>query len=437
MAINWEGTTSAGIRWQGESEAGESPPVETQGETIIQTSPGSAGEASGDGQFDFWNMVYNIPGSAKGVYEGFLNTISDPEALINGMADLAVDTGNYIGRKAAEVTTGQDLEIMPGREETMVDNVVDYYGDRYGSWDKALNTLENDPVGALVDMPVGPYAAGKLAASPLKLAATGGMARVGGTTMKNAGTMLQYGANYTNRGARKLEKIKNKTGSKIGARLDKLDDVEIPVDAPYAGVLQAADNVSDLGFEGQKRAATMRGIADDWSQQNWEKGRLALSPRDVQDIKLDADAALKPRYRSALGPRIDEMGPKQRARWEVRNRSRKILEKVDPTIGNLNREYGKLAEAQKTATQAAKRNRVSPWDVMAMGGAGIGATVSPAIGAGIAAFDLLRKPGIGGRVALEANSAANMLPAGSVMGYLGTRDIMEDPEDAQQGILWQ
>jgi hypothetical protein len=103
-------------------------------------------------EFSFKDALSNVDNSTAEFVKAMWSAVKNPGTTVNSMSSLA--KGGL--RKAAK---GLGLELptegLPGpagvggseMDEKLLDSVIGFYKDRYGSMDKFLDTIEKDPVG--------------------------------------------------------------------------------------------------------------------------------------------------------------------------------------------------------------------------------------------------------------------------------------------------
>ena len=118
----------------------EKRPQNVAPESILETLAGQGHEIEGyNAKFSPLETAKNIPGSTvelgKNIYAAFSNPLQTAKSIGN-------------------VALGGLAKLVPGEQdqEKAFDNVLDFYEQRYGSADKALNTIERDPVGFASDL---------------------------------------------------------------------------------------------------------------------------------------------------------------------------------------------------------------------------------------------------------------------------------------------
>ena len=104
------------------------------------------------GQRMMFEAVKNFPESLYNVGLDLVNAVTNPVDTAMAVGDLARATGNKIGRKAAELTTGQEIEPMPEYPEEAANIVGEGIKNRWGSPENALRTVVKDPAGAMLDV---------------------------------------------------------------------------------------------------------------------------------------------------------------------------------------------------------------------------------------------------------------------------------------------
>lgn len=130
------------------------------------------------------NMVKNIPGSGAGLVNDTYTALSHPIDTMKGLINIG---------------GGGIQKLIPGEQplEANWDAAVDYYGDRYGSWENALKSLESDPLGVLTDFSAGLGTVGKVGKMDRVTRAAGAIDPLNATI--NAGTTAASGLLGRNR----------------------------------------------------------------------------------------------------------------------------------------------------------------------------------------------------------------------------------------------
>ena len=83
----------------------------------------------------------------------FVQPILHPIDTLSGVKNVALGYGEKLNRMVQE-NSGQyeEGEIVPGEHEKYADALNKHFDDRYGSFEKARKTLEEDPAGLLLDV---------------------------------------------------------------------------------------------------------------------------------------------------------------------------------------------------------------------------------------------------------------------------------------------
>lgn len=395
--------------------------------------------------FSFKEMLSNIPESAVNYGKDMVGAVTNPKQTLMGVAGLAheVMSGKTAQSIAANIT-GEEMQGAPYSQA--VQQGID---DRYGSADKAKQTLMNDPVGAFADV-AGMGVAGRVpgvskvaaAAEPVNLA--GKAARTAtkavipesaanklyqsaakfSTTLspekraKIVQTALDNGIMPTRRG---VVKVDNRVDV-LNASLDDLIDAatesgkDIPVNAVFQHFGELRKTKGGVKAEGAADLRAIDRFAKEFHQHM--KGRTHITPKEMQQFKVDAYQKINWDAKRMTGSPIKEDTFKTMARG-----AKDSIEKAVPEAHDINKALGELYELQPHLVRAANRienrNLLSinaPMNIGAGGvlgsaadATGLGATIgmfgaalgNPKIKAGVAiALNKLKQGDIGW---LEAN----------------------------------
>jgi hypothetical protein len=101
-----------------------------------------------------YDILKAMPESAAGMFKQALRFAADPKSTIQAGGELAEQTGNKLGRTAAEVVHGQEMEVMPERQEQLPDAAWEAMKERLGGGDELATTLTTDPLGLALDASV-------------------------------------------------------------------------------------------------------------------------------------------------------------------------------------------------------------------------------------------------------------------------------------------
>ena len=340
-------------------------------------------------RFSLLEMLGNAPGDAVEVGKDIYQTVAHP-----------IDTLSAVGNLAL----GGAQKLIPGEQdsEKYAEAFYDGIVEKYGSWDKFLNTLENEPVHTLMDIsPVGglagqvmkasklPIVAGagntltkaSMAVDPtnLAMAAPKGAAKAYskmvdpvdqyksaakfstvldkkggvGTREKLAETALKEEIPLSEKGVQKLDTRLTEVGQLIEDIIDTADSTgqRVPLDAigatlgnvrkEYGGFRHGADK--NLGI-----------IDETWSKFQDEmlsKGYDTVGVKELQDFKKALHKELNWDKR--------KLSSRERAEdatlREMDRAARKEIEGLVPDVKDANRLYGDLKELRDPLIQSVGR----------------------------------------------------------------------------------
>ena len=109
-------------------------------------------------QFSPGKAVSNIPGSAVQVAKDIGTAVSSPIDTLQGLGQAVVGGVSKLlpkgGKDSLQLITGGITGTLgkPGKSEKTFEAVAGAFAERYGSIDRAQETLERDPVGFLGDV---------------------------------------------------------------------------------------------------------------------------------------------------------------------------------------------------------------------------------------------------------------------------------------------
>lgn len=121
----------------------------------IKSLPVEESQPQQEDGFSPVELVKNIPSSAANVASGMWDAVTNPRQVARTMNDVATGVGVNFVKSLPEWAQSDKDEAWIAKNQgadAAADAAGDYYKNRYGSFDKALNTLEQDPVGAILDM---------------------------------------------------------------------------------------------------------------------------------------------------------------------------------------------------------------------------------------------------------------------------------------------
>jgi len=408
-------------------------------------------------EFSAMQTVKNIPSSAVKFGKDITYPFLHP-----------VDTAKGLGNLAMGVTE----KAIPGEQqhEVYADQVGQFIKDRYGSLDAAKQTLMNDPVGMLADMSLavtggsmlipkvgklgkisnvakttgmaidplnivlntGKYAAGKL--TPAKLPASmyesAAKFRTGldkKTRMRITDTALNENIMPTQAGIDKLNNIVDGLNNKVNELIDTATTkgVSVQKEQLYQHLHELQKNVGGVKVNAPKDLRIINTYVDAMDQYLDDIGKNTLTPRDLQDFKVDAYKAIDFDRSNLKSIRAIEEANKAMAKA-----AKAELEKIYPEIKDLNAREGRLLEARPELERSASRignlNVVS-LDPMVKAGAGgvVGGAPGGLLGGGLSVLDMPRPKA---KLALMLKQAQNQ-------GLLGYFDNNLENLMARQGLL--
>ena len=427
-------------------------------------------EMSAPDSFSVKEMVANIPGSAAGVagdlYQAVTNPIDTAKAVgqslvggIQNVQDYMPGPTKYLAPFAlANAATAMDQDYRP-----QASAVADMYADRYGGVDEALNTLEQDPVGALADV-TGVIGAG----APGFAARVNPFTRAVGAVGKGAGkkimesaakfstvaepddvammvnTMLDKGINPSKGGVRKLKDLIEKQGAYV-------DDLIAQAD--QKGTVPIGEVLRKLNELKRERGASLVGGSDDLAAVDQfitgvidnarRLGKRDLSASDLQKLKRD----LYDQIAWNASRQVDEVPILEDTRKTTARGAKEIIEQMIPEVKGANQQFGDYLELlpnlERSARRIGNRDPFGMTDMFsvgtAMGGTSLG---SPALGATLGlGIGVTSNPRISPFIARAAYQAGRGIasPAGQgalsfpYLGaqayYAGERGALEEDED--------
>lgn len=341
---------------------------------------------SDDGSVDFsaMEMLSNTPRSAWQFAKDITAPIHSPVQTFNGIKNLG---------------SGLIDKAIPGEQgdEKYADAVGDFIANRYGDWDKFKITLMNDPVGVLSDMSAIVTGGGSL------MAKAPGMAGKIGNVFSKAGQVVEpfnLAKNTTKAGVAALTKTgaPNKmyeSAAKFSTTIPKTDRdrmVQTALDEKLMptgkGVLKLDDALSSLDSQignliesatasGQKiprrvvfqylhdlkskldgasnvdaasDVAKLDSVANDWLKHLDKKGITELTPRELQDLKVDLYKKINFDVKQGKADAAVNQTRKAMARG-----AKDALSGAIPELTDINQRYGNLIELKDHLPRSANR----------------------------------------------------------------------------------
>jgi len=396
-----------------------------------------------DYSFSPMNMIGNIPESAANLAGNLAYPFMHPIETAQGM-------GKMIGGSASKLMEATGFPLMP---DTFDEQTPEYYnpeafdaaagalGERYGSGEKALKTLERDPVGVLGDVAGVVSGAGALSGSS-KVARAGAALNpinVGINTAKYGVDRLAapfpglpeslYGSatkfstvlDDSERSALISTGLENKLmptsagmgalNSKISVIGDSIDNLikqsvdsgqSLPVGTVFNQLGELWGKKGGALMEAGRDKASISKIARELRRNIENSGKKTLNADDLQKIKRDLYEKINFNSRNQTGTKIKEDVYKS-----VASSAKEGVENLVPEIGALNSEMGGLLELKPHLQRAA--GRVENRDFVplkATTGSGL-AAIDPSAAAASAAVGFLELPRVKARAALILNELKN------------------------------
>lgn len=340
------------------------------------------------GGFSLKKTVQNIPSSA-GQYAGDLwQAVSNPFQTISGLGQ--------IGAGAIQMA-------IPGEQpyEGSARAAGQFYKDRYGGADQFLNTLQNDPVGVAAD--VSGLLTGAATAAPKTL---GGLGKVGaaidplnmvtkpvravgkaltpkslpenltmgsakfGTTYSPAErrsmarTMLDNDILPNQPGYDRLVALQEGLGSQIDTLIEKAQKsgASVPVETVARELPDLIRQAGAPTLTSADDIATITKVATDYLDEMRQRGVTRLTPKDLQDFKVNA-------YKQVNWQKLADPGKltpaKEKAVTTMARTARREIEGLVPEVADVNRKYGQLAELREPLSRSV--NRIDNRDLIGIG----------------------------------------------------------------------
>lgn len=342
-----------------------------------------------DDGFSFGEMVSNVPGSAANVAKGMWNAATNP-----------IDTAASVGQMMAGV--GQNLsdtlpEKMPGPDalwKSPLGAILDMYGvdfreygdmaveavkDRYGSVDAALNTLEEDPVGVMVDVAgvIAPFAPkGSAALNPINASMNAVKAGAGKLVPKGApkamyekvakfsttlpekqrsgmiDTALDYRIAPSSKGVAKLEGLVDGFNTKINKMIQHAEATgkDVPATLVFKHLKELRQKKGGMSLGASDDLAKIDDFAKKFSLHLKNKNKSRLTPSELQELKVNTYKDINWDAKRMTGTPIKEDTYKAVARA-----AKEGVEQVAPGVSATNKELGRLYELQPHLARAANR----------------------------------------------------------------------------------
>lgn len=406
-------------------------------------------------EFSFREMVGNIPSSGMQFMKDMVYPIMNP-----------VDTAKSL----YNIGAGGVQKLIPGEQEQekYFNQAAQMYSDRYGDWEKFKQTAMQDPVGVLSDVAgvamgggaalKGAGTAGKLSAvqkagnavgklgtalDPMNLAFNTAIrpgARAAArlipsdvphklyqsaakfsTTMSDAEraslaeTAMREGIRPSPRGVKKLDKLIKPLEETLGREINKATlkyGDAIPVDALFDHLDSALKKHGGYKLFADRDTDVINGIKQQYLDYMEKQGRGWLTPKEVQDFKIDVYSEVKWDKKNLRAEAAKETALKTIGRG-----AREQIEKYTPGVAEINKRLGELYELKLPLSRAAARvenKNLLPFDaamkIGALSGAGyaMGGEAGAKIGAGAGLLGSIGEiPTVKSRAAINLFNAQN------------------------------
>jgi len=362
----------------------------------------------------------NLPGSAQDLYQNtVLAPLEDPLGTLGAVGKLGLGSlqkfqdwaGDTLGPVAGFSPITWAADKMGVDYRAAPEAFAEALDERYGSGERAYNTLLEDPAGVLADV-------GGLAVPALARARTTTAPAINKVTRPAAenlmegsakfstvipkaqrkrmvGTMLDEGITPSSRGVDKLSDLVGEQGRIVDELLAEAQTRgSVPLGEvlrPVAG-LRSTRGTSLAGGSAADDAVTQ--FIRDRIVDARRQGKTALTAEDLQRLKRDLYDQINWNARR----QVDEVPVLEEARKTMARGAKEQIERLAPGVKDANEQFGRLLELQAPLERAASRieNRqfIGMGDYLG-GGAGLaaGALGSPALGAAVFGIsELLTNP---------------------------------------------
>ncbi|RLC13973.1 MAG: hypothetical protein DRI24_14530 [Deltaproteobacteria bacterium] len=317
--------------------------------------------------FSFTEMVTNVPSSAYGLGEDIMKALLSPKKSALAVGALMQSTANKMGRFAAEVVQGVDIEPMPEHSEAAADAVGAEMVNRYGSIDALKRTAMEDPVGMGFDLSgaggvlrQGARTAGNVAKAATKAAIPEGVPRKlydssakFSTTLSQADrgklidTALKEGILPSGKGVVKVQ-------NRIDILNTQLDDLvvnsggKVPVNAIFQHLSDLRRTKGGVRLGSESDLAAIDKIAGQFHESL--KGKKYVTPEELQFFKTQAYKDINWDAKRMTGTPIKEETYKALARG-----AKDAIVKELPEAEAINKALGDLYGLQPHLSRAAGR----------------------------------------------------------------------------------
>lgn len=413
--------------------------------------------------FSVMEMMGNIPGSLYNQFSGLAQSLASPVDTAKGLGSLYAGVGQKLqdtGEKylpdsldfLAFSPIGSAMDYLGKDHRPTAEAVGEHYANRYGGVDEALETLESDPAGVLMDVsglvsPVSPKLATAInpisgtikAANKVRTAIPESLPRglyeraaKFSTTLDKAkreklvDTAVTHGLYPSQKGVDKLNTMADALSSTIDDLVLAADDAGkgIPVNAVFKHLKGLRQKKGGILMEAGDDLEAINQYAKQLKQNAGKAGKTHYSASDLQKIKRDLYEKIGWDAKRMKGSPIKEDTYKAIAKG-----AKEGVEALIPESQSINKDWGDLLELlphlQRSANRIENRNLISLSAPMNIG-AGTAAAGTSGMIAGVVA-SILENPKVSPRIAMTLEK---MRKTGKI-----EKVLMDNPSISQAEFL--
>jgi hypothetical protein len=395
-----------------------------------QAAPPDQQQSQNPPGFQMSEMASNVGPSALQFADDMTYPVRHPVKTYEGIKNLVQGVGDKAG-----------FDWGKGDQSVYVDAVIGQLKERYGGVDQILQTLETDPVGLTSDVAGILMSGGSMtgiktlnrlgsaidpiqgAAKLVKTAAQPLARRLNPNDIYQE--VMKFPTTASQGDRQKWAQTGLDEGITSGAQMDgkyaaKIDDINselsrvidevgggsqpIPIERVIAGLDELKREKGGFKVDASSDVAAIDKFRDDFLEQHW--GRETVTPRQLQDFKVDVYDKINWKRRDTSAPQIDAD-----IRTNVGRAAREGIEEALPEVKALNSELGKLLDARdpllRSWNRIDNRNKTSilaTLGAFAGGSTGPSGSVAGAVAGGV--FGSLFRPEYKARLAVALNELA-------------------------------
>lgn len=292
---------------------------------------------------DILGDVTTTPEEKKKSISGFVsNLFTSGGQAIGGIASMIrhpIQTVKGLG----SVALGGVEKLIPGEQpqEQAFNSVVDFFKERYGSLDKAVNTAYDDPVGFALDVSTLLSGAGGAVGLAGKAGKVSGLVRAG-ETLGKAATTVDPLAQLTRGAGGVVKKLTAPFAERARTNIINLAEktgIDLPVSSlTKSGVVKQAEALSSKGLFGQNIEKTIEQAANtlDEKIKTIHTNMAEKSPAELGEILKEGFDKMFDNWNEVHDKMYDDLSKNQTvARTPVR------FSETLTTIDNLVKSLGK------------------------------------------------------------------------------------------------